>query len=104
MKTSCPEENKEFVGRKIREIRESRAMSQKNLAISAEISQSTLSEIEYGKYTIKYDVLCRICDALKVTPNDVLGYCKDDQTKRAQYLITRMSSTLREFSELLGRM
>ena len=42
----------EEVGKRIRAYREARKMSQKELAIDADISFGTMSEIESGKYNI----------------------------------------------------
>jgi len=59
---------------KIKKFREKRKLTQKELALKIEISQSFLSEIENGKYDIKLSMLCKISKTLKVAPGKLIEY------------------------------
>ena len=56
------------------EVRKARKWSQGKLALMSGISRSYISEIETGKYEPDYRTICRICKALKCTPNDLINY------------------------------
>lgn len=47
------------VGRSIREIREKRSLSQEQLAEKMQISRSTISKIESGKFNLSLDYLSK---------------------------------------------
>ncbi|WP_315117438.1 helix-turn-helix transcriptional regulator [uncultured Clostridium sp.] len=59
---------------KIKEYRNLRGITQEQLAIKIEISQSFLSEIENKKYDIKLDLLYKIGRNLNVCPKRLI-YC-----------------------------
>lgn len=52
------------IGRKIKELRESKGMDARDLAILTGIDASNLSRIEQGKYSTGLDILSRICVVL----------------------------------------
>ena len=70
-----PDDNgeRERIGRLIRELRSTRKMDAKRLAVMANIDPANISRIEQGKYSVGLDVLCRIADALdsrvEIVPN-----------------------------------
>ena len=59
---------------KIKEIRLSKKMTQKELARKVGISRNFLSEIENDKYDIKLSLLCSIACALNTTPRKLIIY------------------------------
>ena len=63
------------IGRRIKELRESKGMDARDLAILTGIDASNLSRIEQGKYSTGLDILSRICvvlDAhLDLIPNGI---------------------------------
>lgn len=59
---------------KIREVRQEKNISQKELARKAEISQSYLSELEHNKKSPTLRQLCKIAEALNVKPGDLVYY------------------------------
>ena len=63
------------IGRRIKELRESKGMEGRDLAILTGIDASNLSRIEQGKYSTGVDILSRICvvlDAhLDLIPNTI---------------------------------
>lgn len=62
------------IGRRIKELRESKRMEARDLALLTGIDAANLSRIEQGKYSTGVDILSRICvilDAhLDLVPND----------------------------------
>ena len=55
------------LGKRIREIRQSKGMTQEKLARKANIPQSSLAELENGKRTtVRFDRICSVADALGV--------------------------------------
>lgn len=59
---------------KIRECRIQRGVTQKELALKINKSQSFLSEVENGKYNVKLDLLYKIGRTLNVCPKRLV-YC-----------------------------
>ncbi len=57
---------RERIGTKIRQLRESKGMEAKQLAVLANIDAANLSRIEKGKYSVGFDILTKIADALGV--------------------------------------
>ncbi len=63
--------NKE-IGERIREARQSKNMSQQELATKANVSLPHISEIENGKQTMKLLTFVRIIEALQVSADAIL--------------------------------
>ncbi len=57
----------------LREYRERKKLTQKDLAQLCGVTQTTISEIENGKANPTIDVLARISEALAVPPSALLG-------------------------------
>ncbi len=81
--------NLKLVGRRIKEVRTKRKMSQKTLANRADISDPYLCNIECGKKTASMDVLVRIANALDTSVDDLLAgvqqnnnYCYEDEVSK----------------------
>lgn len=60
------------VGRRIRNAREERGLNLNELARLSGISGPALSLIETGKRDLRVTSLCRIADALRIAPGDLL--------------------------------
>lgn len=56
--------NRIRVGNRLREIRNKQELSMKQLANMTGLTQSTISKIERGKWSVSLDTLTRICGAL----------------------------------------
>ncbi|MEG0133370.1 MAG: helix-turn-helix transcriptional regulator [Clostridium sp.] len=57
---------------RVKEIRKSKGMTQIQLAKMSGVSRSYISELENDGYTISIYILCKLCKALAVTPNDLI--------------------------------
>jgi transcriptional regulator with XRE-family HTH domain len=61
------------VGLNVRNLRNSKGLSQEQLALAAEVDRSYISEIELAKNSASIDVLERIADALNVDPKELFN-------------------------------
>lgn len=69
---------------KIKKYRELKKLTQRELALKIEMSQSFLSEIECEKYDVKLSLLYRIAEGLNVCVKDLLVCnCKKCSKKKA---------------------
>ncbi len=59
-------------GRRIRRVRRSRKMTQKELGRRTGVSDRHISTLENGKENPGFDLLIRLCDVLEVTPDYLL--------------------------------
>jgi DNA-binding XRE family transcriptional regulator len=57
-------EDRKYIGSRIRQLREKKGMEAKALAKLAKIDAANLSRIERGRYSVGLDVLSRIANAL----------------------------------------
>ncbi len=64
--------DKYAVGDRIRKQRERLAITQENLAERIERSWRLVADIERGAAGMSMETLFRLCNALRVTPNDLL--------------------------------
>jgi len=60
------------IGQRIREVRQSKKMTQNDLAFEAHISPSNLSDIELGKSKMWLTTFVRIVEALQVSADVIL--------------------------------
>tara|TARA_R100000935_G_C2757052_1_gene132059 strand:+ start:457 stop:669 length:213 start_codon:yes stop_codon:yes gene_type:complete len=61
------------VGLNVRNLRNSKGLSQEQLALAADVDRSYISEIELAKNSASIDVLERIADALDVDPKELFN-------------------------------
>lgn len=59
-------EERKRIGARIRQLREEKRIEAKQLATLAKIDAANLSRIEQGKYSVGFDILTKIADALGV--------------------------------------
>ena len=64
---------RERVGLNVRNLRNSRGLSQEQLALAAEGDRSYISEIELAKFSASIDILEQIALALEVDPQELFN-------------------------------
>jgi len=69
------------IGDYFKKIREKSGWSQGKVAEKAYINQPYLSVLEKLSRMPNFDVACRICDALNITPTDLWIHIKDEYIK-----------------------
>lgn len=71
----------ETIGTKITQLRKQKALSQEQLADSAKVNVRTIQRIENNETTPRGATLKLICDALGVTPDEIINFEKiEDNT------------------------
>jgi len=66
------EDLRELFAGNLRRIRHKKGVSQDDLAYSAEVSRSYLSQIETGKYNVSLKVIAKLSEVLDVEPAEFL--------------------------------
>ena len=61
------------VGLNVRNLRNSKGLSQEQLALAAEVDRSYISEIELAKFSASIDILEQIALALEVDPQELFN-------------------------------
>ena len=69
----------EQFGPNLKEARTSRFMSQIQLALAAKVTQGTLARWESGETYPSVQNLIALCEALNMSPDDLLSYMLDDE-------------------------
>lgn len=58
--------NREYIGKRIAEIRQAKGLSIRQLADACGVNFANIYKIENGKYNVSIDILNKICKALGV--------------------------------------
>lgn len=61
---------------KIKEMREAKGLSYKELAEKSGVSRSYIVELEEGLYNPTVDIVCKLAIALECNVNELLECCK----------------------------
>ena len=56
--------NREYIGKRIAEIRQAKGLSIRQLAEACGVNFANIYKIENGKYNVSIDILAKICEAL----------------------------------------
>ena len=56
--------NREYIGKRIAEIRQAKGLSIRQLAEDCGVNFANIYKIENGKYNVSIDILGKICEAL----------------------------------------
>lgn len=62
----------EIIGEKLRAVRKKRGLTQVEVAKAADLSDRTYIGIECGAVNPRLDSIIRICNVLRITPNDIV--------------------------------
>ena len=68
------EDARVLFGRRLRTIRKSRDLSQEELAFEAGLDRTYISGIESGKRNVSLINICRLAEALQVTPGALMEF------------------------------
>lgn len=98
-------ELKKNIGKRIKEIRKKRGLSQERLAELVDIEQNTLSYIETGNNFCSSDTLEKIITALDIEPQELFdfGHYKnnDELIKEINILLNKNPEKIPEFYKIL---
>jgi transcriptional regulator with XRE-family HTH domain len=73
--------NREYIGKRIAEIRQAKGLSIRQLAEASGVNFANIYKIENGKYNVSIDILGKICEAL--------GYHVDIKPNINEVIVTK---------------
>lgn len=86
-------DEKKLIGRRIKEIRKNKGLSQEQLAEKAETSQNYLSRMERGTENPTLDMLIKLANALAVEIWEMFDFGHVESQKELKEAIQRFSKT-----------
>ncbi len=86
----------EELGKKIRQLRELKGLSQQNLSESVDISQKSLSRIENGQNSPTFELITKICQELDIELHQLLDF--SDQTIFNSYTLNQSGGEFKAFN------
>lgn len=78
------------VGNKMLAIRKRMGMTQAEVAEAAGLCDRTYAEIERGTVNMRLETLLRICNALRITPDEILTDDRGSLLSRKEELLERL--------------
>ena len=75
-----------MIGNKLLEIRKGCGLTQAEVAEAAGLSDRTYADIERGTVNMRLETLLRICDALHITPDEILTEDKKEPIQPEQLM------------------
>lgn len=79
------------IGNKLLAIRKRAGLTQVEVAEAAGLSNRTYADIERGTVNMRIETILRICDALHITPNEILTQKESQMIKKQEELIGRLN-------------
>lgn len=79
------------IGNKLFELRKRRGLTQAEVAEKAGLSDRTYADIERGTANMRTETLLKICDALSITPDEILTEASSVELKQSE-LFEKLSS------------
>ena len=73
--------NTREIGNKLLAIRKKYGMTQNEVAEAAGLSNRTYADIERGAVKMRVDTIIHICNALHITPDEILTVRNDETTE-----------------------
>ena len=80
------------IGNKLFAFRKRMGMTQAEVAETAGLSDRTYADIERGTVNMRIETILHICDALHITPDEILTEKESDQISRQDELWARLNS------------
>ncbi len=66
--------NAKEIGKRIKEARKFRGLTQKQVAGKLSMTQQQYSRFENGVFELNYQQILDICKLLDITPNEIFGF------------------------------
>lgn len=80
------------IGNKLFAVRKSCGLTQAEVAEAAGLSDRTYAEIERGNVNMRIETVLRICNALHITPDEVLTEDSPSLASRQEELLRRLDA------------
>jgi len=81
---SVAEDARVLFGRRLRELRKQAGLSQEALAHEAGLDRSYVGGVERGEYNISLLNICRLADALDLSPEELLKFSNNGKERKAR--------------------
>ena len=81
-----------IIGNKLLSVRKRLGLTQAEVAEAAGLSDRTYADIERGTVNMRIDTILRICNALHITPDEVLTESDFPISARAEALWVRLNA------------
>ena len=80
------------IGNKLLAIRKRTGMTQFEVAEAAGLSGRTYADIERGSVNMRVETILRICEALHITPDEILTQNVDGITAQQEEILVRLNA------------
>lgn len=84
--------NTREIGNKLLAIRKKYGMTQNEVAEAAGLSNRTYADIERGAVKMRVDTIIHICNALHITPDEILTVRNDETIEMQEELFSRLNA------------
>ena len=81
-----------LIGNKLLAIRKKVGMTQAEVAEAAGVSDRTYADIERGTVNMRVETILRICEALHITPDEILTESETEMTARQEEILARLNA------------
>lgn len=80
------------IGNKLLAIRKRTGMTQSEVAETAGLSMRTYADIERGSVNMRVETILRICEALHITPDEILTKSSEEMTVQQEEILARLNA------------
>ena len=80
------------IGNKLLAIRKRMGMTQVEVAEAAGLSSRTYADIERGTVNMRVETILRICEALHITPDEILTQSNTELTAQEEEILARLNA------------
>lgn len=80
------------IGNKLLAIRKKTGMTQVEVAEVAGLSGRTYADIERGTVNMRVETILRICEALHITPDEILTESETEMTVQQEEILARLNA------------
>lgn len=80
------------IGNRLLAIRKKYGMTQNEVAEASGLSGRTYADIERGSVKMRVDTIIHICNALHITPDEILTVRSDEATEQQEEVLARLNA------------
>ena len=84
--------NMREIGNRLLAIRKRTGLTQMEVAEAAGLSGRTYADIERGTVNMRVETILRICEAMHITPDEILTRSETETTARQEILMARLNA------------
>lgn len=84
--------NTREIGNRLLAIRKKYGMTQNEVAEASGLSNRTYADIERGSVKMRVDTIIHICNALHITPDEILTVRNDEVTEQQEEVLARLNA------------